>query len=48
MENCKHLIVGAGITGCTVARHIAEKLGEQVLVIDKRDHIGGKLPQPNQ
>lgn len=41
MENCKHLIVGAGITGCTIARRIAEKLGEQVLVIDKRDHIGG-------
>ncbi|WP_421904143.1 UDP-galactopyranose mutase [Maridesulfovibrio sp.] len=41
MENCKHLIVGAGITGCTVARQIAESLGEKVLVIDKRDHIGG-------
>ncbi|WP_419784332.1 UDP-galactopyranose mutase [Maridesulfovibrio sp.] len=36
-----HLIVGAGITGCTIARRIAEDLGEKVLVIDKRDHIGG-------
>ncbi|WP_415719066.1 UDP-galactopyranose mutase [Maridesulfovibrio sp.] len=36
-----HLIVGAGITGCTIARRIAEDLDEKVLVIDKRDHIGG-------
>ncbi|WP_415715497.1 UDP-galactopyranose mutase [Maridesulfovibrio sp.] len=36
-----HLIVGAGITGCTVARHIADNMGEKVLVIDKRNHIGG-------
>ncbi|WP_320007014.1 UDP-galactopyranose mutase [Maridesulfovibrio sp.] len=39
--NHAHLIVGAGITGCTIARRIAEDLGEKVLVIDKRDHIGG-------
>ncbi|WP_051249584.1 UDP-galactopyranose mutase [Maridesulfovibrio zosterae] len=37
----KHLIVGAGITGCTIARRIAEDLGEPVLVIECRDHIGG-------
>ena len=37
----KHLIVGAGITGCTIAQRIAEDLGEKVLVIDIRDHIGG-------
>ncbi|WP_321400787.1 UDP-galactopyranose mutase [Maridesulfovibrio sp.] len=37
----KHIIVGAGITGCTVARHIADNMGEKVLVIDKRNHIGG-------
>ncbi|WP_319777441.1 UDP-galactopyranose mutase [Maridesulfovibrio sp.] len=36
-----HLIVGAGITGCTVARHIADNMGEKVLVIDKRNRIGG-------
>lgn len=39
--NYKHIIVGAGITGSTIARRIAEDLGERVLVIDSRDHIGG-------
>lgn len=39
--NCKHIVVGAGITGATIARRIAEDKGEKVLVIDKRGHIGG-------
>lgn len=34
------LIVGAGITGCTIARCLAEK-GYHIRVIDSRDHIGG-------
>lgn len=37
----KHVITGAGITGCTIARRIAEDLGERVLVIDRREHVGG-------
>ncbi|WP_031481466.1 UDP-galactopyranose mutase [Maridesulfovibrio frigidus] len=37
----KHVVVGAGITGSVIARRIAEDCGEQVLVIDSRDHIGG-------
>lgn len=36
----KNIIVGAGISGATVARTLAER-GEQVLVIDKKPHIGG-------
>ena len=36
----KILVVGAGFAGATVARTLAEA-GHQVLVIDKRDHIGG-------
>lgn len=40
MLNSKNLVVGAGITGCTIARQLAE-LGEKVLVIDKRAHIAG-------
>jgi UDP-galactopyranose mutase len=35
------LIVGAGFTGCVMAERIASQLGQRVLVIDKRDHIGG-------
>lgn len=36
----KVLVVGAGISGAVVARELAE-VGVEVLVIDKRDHIGG-------
>lgn len=35
-------IVGCGITGCVIAREYAEK-GEQVIVFDRRNHIGGNL-----
>lgn len=35
-----YLIVGAGITGITLAERIASD-GKQVTLIDKRDHIGG-------
>jgi UDP-galactopyranose mutase len=35
------LVVGAGITGCVMAERIATQLGKRVLLIDKRDHIGG-------
>lgn len=35
------LIVGAGISGLTLAERYANLLNKKVLVIDKRDHIGG-------
>ncbi|MES1199526.1 MAG: UDP-galactopyranose mutase [Pseudomonadota bacterium] len=35
------LIVGAGFTGATLAERIATELGQKVLVVDRRDHIGG-------
>lgn len=35
------LIVGAGIFGLTIAERMANELGRNVLVIDKREHIGG-------
>ncbi len=37
----KNLVVGAGFSGATIANLIAEQLGEEVLVIDKKDHIAG-------
>lgn len=35
------VIVGAGISGATLAQEYAQKLHKKVLVIEKRDHIGG-------
>jgi len=36
-----HIIVGAGIAGIVLAERIANKLEEKVLIIEKRNHIGG-------
>lgn len=35
------LIVGAGFTGATLAERIATQLNQKVLLVDKRNHIGG-------
>jgi UDP-galactopyranose mutase len=35
------LVIGAGIFGLTIAHQSATRLGKRVLVIDKRNHIGG-------
>lgn len=35
------LIVGAGLAGCVLAEQVAEQQGKTVLIVDKRDHIGG-------
>lgn len=37
----KNLVVGAGFSGAVIAYLIAENLGEEVLVIDKKEHIAG-------
>ncbi|MBR3888896.1 NAD(P)-binding protein, partial [bacterium] len=34
------LVVGAGFSGATIANLLADKSDEQVLVVDKKDHIG--------
>ena len=36
-----YLIVGCGLSGVTIAEQIATVLNEKVLIIEKRDHIGG-------
>ena len=36
-----YLIVGAGFAGSVLAERLAAGLGKQVLVVDRRDHIGG-------
>jgi UDP-galactopyranose mutase len=35
------LIVGAGFTGCVLAERIASQLGQKVLIVEQRDHVGG-------
>jgi len=35
------VIVGAGISGATLAERFANKLNKKVLVLEKREHIGG-------
>lgn len=42
MKKYDYLVVGAGLFGATVA-HEMTKHGKSVLVIEKRDHIGGNL-----
>ncbi|HWT26653.1 MAG TPA: UDP-galactopyranose mutase, partial [Mobilitalea sp.] len=39
----KYVVVGAGLAGLTMAERIANVLGEKVLVIEKRNHIGGNI-----
>ncbi len=41
-----YLIVGAGIYGSVFANELT-KVGKKVLVIDKRDHIGGNCYTEN-
>ncbi|WP_258051860.1 UDP-galactopyranose mutase [Mesorhizobium sp. INR15] len=41
LSSAEILIVGAGFYGATLAERIATKLGKRVLVIDRRQHIGG-------
>jgi UDP-galactopyranose mutase len=36
-----YLIVGAGFAGSVLAERLASQLGKRVLLIDKRNHIGG-------
>ncbi|MGB8454996.1 MAG: UDP-galactopyranose mutase [Anaerocolumna sp.] len=41
--NYKYIVVGAGLAGLTIAERIAGGLNEKVLIIEKRNHIGGNI-----
>jgi UDP-galactopyranose mutase len=41
-----YLIIGAGLTGAVIA-HELHKKGKSVLVVDKRNHIGGNCYTDN-
>lgn len=36
-----YLIIGCGLSGAVIAERIATQLNEKVLIIDKRNHVGG-------
>jgi UDP-galactopyranose mutase len=40
-DRCDTLVVGAGYAGSILARELAERREQRVLVIDRRDHIAG-------
>ncbi len=42
MRKIKNLIVGCGLSGMVLAERLASR-GEEVAVIDRRDHIGGNI-----
>lgn len=39
----KYVVVGAGLSGITIAERIANVLNEEVLIVEKRAHIGGNV-----
>lgn len=41
MEHWANVVVGAGISGASMARLLAERLGERVLVLEARNHVAG-------
>src|SRR3712207_313820 len=41
MRRYDWLVVGAGFSGAVLAERLATQTGARVLIIDRRDHIGG-------
>jgi UDP-galactopyranose mutase len=41
MDRFDFLIVGAGLAGAVLAERIASQLNQKILIVEKRDHIGG-------
>jgi UDP-galactopyranose mutase len=49
LNGLKYLVVGSGFFGSVIAERIANDLGERVVVLDQRDHIGGNsFSEPEQ
>lgn len=41
-SNCDFLVVGCGLSGAVIARHLAQQ-GKQVVIWERRNHIGGNM-----
>jgi UDP-galactopyranose mutase len=37
------LIIGSGLSGVVIAERFVNKLNKKVLIIEKREHIGGNI-----
>lgn len=42
LSKCDALVIGCGLTGGVIARHLAEK-GKKVTILERRSHIGGNM-----
>ncbi|MEQ2455853.1 UDP-galactopyranose mutase [Flavonifractor hominis] len=40
-HSCDCLVIGAGLAGSVAARELAERGGRRVLVLERREHVGG-------
>ena len=43
MNNNKNIVVGAGLSGAVTANLLATKFNEEVLVLDRREHVAGNM-----
>lgn len=41
MKEFDVIVVGAGLSGCVIAERLATCCGKKVIILEKRDHIGG-------
>jgi UDP-galactopyranose mutase len=41
LENYDLIVAGSGLYGLTIAERVADELGKKVLVVERRNHIGG-------
>ena len=41
MSKFDYLIVGAGFAGCVIAERLASQFNKKILIVEKRNHIGG-------
>lgn len=43
MKKYDAIVIGSGFAGATVAERLANELSQKVLLIEKRDHVGGNM-----